>query len=142
MIYESFDSCFRFEVFGFRRNAREQNMFHSFEDLEVWKRACNLAVFVYECLKDSRDFGLKDQMQRAAVSVASNIAEGAERGGKDFLRFLTISRGSASELRTQAYIGFKVGAISSENMNHIVTETKGINRMLYALSSSLQKNET
>ena len=50
-------------------------MFHSFEDLEVWKRACNLAVFVYECLKDSRDFGLKDQMQRAAVSVASNIAE-------------------------------------------------------------------
>ncbi len=115
--------------------------FHSFEDLEVWKRACNLAVFVYESLKDSRDFGLKDQMQRSAVSVASNIAEGAERGGKDFLTFLTISRGSASELRTQAYIGFKVGAISSENMNHIVNETKGINRMLYSLSVSLKQTD-
>ncbi len=115
--------------------------FHSFEDLEVWKRGCNLAVFVYECLKASKDFGLKDQMQRAAISVPSNIAEGAERGGKDFMRFLTISRGSASELRTQAYIAFKVGAISSEDMNHIANETKGINRMLFALSASLRESD-
>lgn len=113
--------------------------FHSFEDLEVWKRACNLAVFVYECLKTSKDFGLKDQMQRAAVSVASNIAEGAERGGKDFIRFLTIARGSASELRTQAYISYKIGAISSDVMNQIVAETKGINRMLYSLATSISK---
>ena len=76
--------------------------FQSFEKLEVWKRACNLAVFVYTTMQENRDFGMKDQMQRAAVSIASNIAEGSERGGKDFKRYLRIARGSAAELRTQA----------------------------------------
>jgi S23 ribosomal protein. len=52
----------------------------SFEDLEVWKRSCRLAACVYELLRNCKDFGLKDQMTRAAVSIASNIAEGAERG--------------------------------------------------------------
>ena len=68
-------------------------MYRSFEELEVWKRACQLAVQVYETLRQRRDFALRDQMQRAAVSVASNIAEGAERGGKDFARFLRVARG-------------------------------------------------
>ena len=111
--------------------------FQSFEDLEVWKRSCNLAVFVYESLKDSRDFGMKDQMQRAAVSVASNIAEGSERGGKDFERFLKIARGSAAEVRTQAYIAARVGVINTEQMRKMVEETKGIARMLTGLAKSL-----
>ena len=78
--------------------------YQSFEELEVWKRACQLAVRVYELLKECHDFGLRDQMQRASVSIASNIAEGHERGGKDFARFLRVALGSAAELRTQAYI--------------------------------------
>ncbi|HVW38615.1 MAG TPA: four helix bundle protein, partial [Pirellulales bacterium] len=83
-------------------------MYQSFEELEVWKRACQIAVRVYELLRECREFGLRDQMQRAAVSIASNIAEGSERGGKDFVRFLTIARGSAAELRTQCYIARKI----------------------------------
>ena len=67
-------------------------MYASFEELDVWKRACQLAVRVYEVLDDCRDFGLRDQMQRAAVSIASNIAEGAERGPKEFAHFLRIAR--------------------------------------------------
>ena len=59
-------------------------MYRSFEELEVWKRSCKLAVMVYEVLREVRDCGLRDQMPRAAVSIASNIAEGSERGGKDF----------------------------------------------------------
>lgn len=63
--------------------------YRSFEELEVWQRACRLAVRVYEVLDGCRDYGLKDQLTRAAVSVASNIAEGAERGTvPDFIRFL------------------------------------------------------
>lgn len=112
-------------------------VFWSFEDLEVWKRACNLAVFVYEILKDNRDFGMRDQMQRAAVSIASNIAEGSERGGKDFKRYLRIAQGSAAELRTQVYIAAKVGMVSSQSMGHVVEETKNIARMLTGLSKSL-----
>ena len=63
----------------------------SFEDLDVWKRACRLATSVYEALRNCRDYGLKDQMTRAAVSVPSNIAEGHERGTtKEFVRYLRI----------------------------------------------------
>ncbi|MEZ6034761.1 MAG: four helix bundle protein [Planctomycetaceae bacterium] len=113
--------------------------FQSFEDLEVWKRACKLAVYTYESLKTSRDFSLRDQMQRDAVSIASNIAEGSERTEKDFLRFLSIARGSSSELRTQAYISFKIKLIDQQQMNLIVDETKQINRMLTGLAQSIQK---
>lgn len=115
--------------------------FHSFEDLEVWKRGCQLAVAVYQAVGDSRDFGLRDQMQRAAVSIPSNIAEGAERTRKDFLRFLVIARGSAAELRTQAYIAAKIGTINAEQMRLIVEETRGIAKMLVGLAGSL-KTET
>ena len=68
-------------------------MYHSFEELEVWKKGCQLAVAVYEALGGTREFALRNQMQRAAVSIPSNIAEGAERGGKDFARFLRVARG-------------------------------------------------
>jgi four helix bundle protein len=110
----------------------------TFEDLEVWKRSCNLAVFVYQALQTTRDFGLRDQMQRAAVAIASNIAEGSERPPKDFKRFLRIASGSAAELRTQAYIAAKVGVLTNEQLHHIVEETKGIGRMLTGLAKSLK----
>ncbi|MCA9150036.1 MAG: four helix bundle protein [Planctomycetales bacterium] len=112
--------------------------FRSFEDLDVWKRSCALAVRIYELLKESRDFGLRDQMQRAAVSIASNIAEGSERSPKDFKRFLHIARGSAAELRTQTYIAAKVGMISLEDMNALTRELKEISAMLTGLASSLK----
>jgi four helix bundle protein len=85
--------------------------YRSFEELEVWKRACQLAVDVYEVFKESKEYGIKDQMQRAGISIASNIAEGSERGGKEFIRFLRIARGSAAELRTQLYIAKKIGLV-------------------------------
>lgn len=91
----------------------------SFEKLEVWQRACNLAVHVYEVLELCKDFGLKDQMTKAAVSIASNIAEGAERGSNlDFIRFLHFSKGSAAELRTQVYIANKIRVIGADDQKN------------------------
>ncbi len=113
-------------------------MFQSFEELDVWKRACALAVRVMEALKEWREFNFRSQMQRAALSIASNIAEGHERGGKDFARFLRIARGSSAELRTQAYIAAKAGLLDKEIMMEVVHETRGISRMLFALSRSLE----
>ena len=113
--------------------------FQTFEDLEVWKRGCALAVFVYQSLVDVRDFGLRDQMQRSAVSIPSNIAEGYERTDKDFVRFLSIAKGSAAELRTQAYIATRVNLITSDQSNHIVDETKQLARMLQALANARMK---
>jgi four helix bundle protein len=76
-------------------------------------------------------------MQRAAVSIASNIAEGAERGGKDFQRYLRVARGSAAELRTQCYIAARIGMLTGDQMTHLVNETKEIARMLRGLAKSI-----
>jgi four helix bundle protein len=86
----------------------------SFEELEVCRRSARLAVKTYAVLGACRDYGLKDQMTRAAVSIASNIAEGAERDGRsEFIRFLHIAKGSAAELRTQAYIAQRISVLSA-----------------------------
>ncbi|GIW83360.1 MAG: four helix bundle protein [Gemmatales bacterium] len=114
-------------------------MYQSFEDLDVWKRSCQLSVQVYEMLRDCRDFALRDQMQRAAVSIPSNIAEGCERGGKDFIRFLSIARGSAAELRTQCYIAMKAKIITDSQMKSLTSELKEISRMLTGLANSIHR---
>lgn len=76
-----------------------------FKQLQVWQRACELSVKIYKLLKNCKDYGLRDQMQRASVSIASNIAEGAERKNKsEFRLFLNYAKGSAAELRTQIHI--------------------------------------
>jgi four helix bundle protein len=111
--------------------------YRSFEELEVWKRACQLAVDVYEVFKESKEYGIKDQMQRAGISIASNIAEGSERGGKEFIRFLRIARGSAAELRTQLYIAKKIGLVPPERFPVMISETKEIAKMLTGLAKSL-----
>ena len=113
-------------------------MYHSFEELDVWKRACQVAVDVHEILRKSKEFNLRNQMQRAGISIASNIAEGSERGGKDFIRFLPIARGSAAELRTQCYIACKIGVVSHDQMNPLITELKEISKMLTGLARSIK----
>ena len=113
--------------------------YHSFEDLDVWKRSCRVAVRVYEVLRDCRDWGLRDQMTRSAVSIASNIAEGAERDSKaEYLRFLHIAKGSAAELRTQLYIAQRIGLIDHVVQTQLTQELKEISSMLQALAKSLK----
>lgn len=113
----------------------------SFEDLEVWKRACKLAVRVYEVLQAFRDHGLKDQMTRSAVSIASNIAEGAERDSKaEYVRFLHIAKGSAAELRTQAYIAQRISSLPDPEARFLITELKEISSMLHGLIKSIKNS--
>jgi four helix bundle protein len=126
----------RFSVFGGKEGP--EMAYQSFEELEVWKRSCQLSVRIYQVLRECRDFGLRDQMQRAAVSIASNIAEGCERGGKDFARFLRIAQGSAAELRTQTYIAAKIGLLSTDQLNAIIQELKTIAKMLTGLRRSIE----
>lgn len=112
-------------------------VYRSFEELEVWKRSCSVAIGVYDIAKRTNDVGLKEQMQRAAVSIASNIAEGCERGGRDFSRFLRIALGSTAELRTQLYIARKLGDFDDEKLRSLISETKEISKMLTGLRKSL-----
>ena len=110
---------------GFRSSADNDVAYQSFEDLEVWKRACKLAVSAYDLTKDWRDYGLKNQMERCSVSIASNIAEGLKRGGKDFIRFRRTASGSAAELRSQPYIARKIGLIEETLFLKLLSEAKG-----------------
>jgi four helix bundle protein len=114
--------------------------YHSFEDLDVWKKSCSLAVKLYKLLKACSDYGLKDQMTRAAVSIASNIAEGAERDSiPEFIRFLHIAKGPAAELRTQIYIAYKIDVISKKEKDEFIEEIKSISSMFQVLIKH-QKN--
>ncbi|MBC8526570.1 MAG: four helix bundle protein [Candidatus Cloacimonetes bacterium] len=116
-------------------------MSSSFEDLEVWKKSCRLSIKLYNLLKDCRDYGIKDQMLRASVSIPSNIAEGNERNSiPDFQRFLNIAKGSAAELRTQVYISREIDIFSNKEAKELILELKSISKMLQALSNALNKN--
>jgi four helix bundle protein len=112
-----------------------------FRDLKVWQRAKELAVDVYAAVKRSpdlaKDFGLRDQMQRAAVSVCSNIAEGDERDtDKDAVRFFYIAKGSVAELITQLEIAKDARLVDSISADALIKEAEEIGAMLGALIKS------
>jgi four helix bundle protein len=114
--------------------------FQSFEELEVWKRACQQAVGILDMVDNFTNYSLKDQMTRCSISVPSNIAEGHGRNStKDFIRFLNYSQGSNGELRTQLYICGKKQLISKDSFDTILNENLEISNMLEGLRSSQQR---
>lgn len=114
----------------------------NFENLEVWKRACQLSVEIYKAMKELNDFGFKDQITRSSLSVPSNIAEGMVKpSNKEKIRFLHIANGSCVEMRTQIYIGMEIGYIPDETGSAWVQETREISSMLIGLTKSLNSNQ-
>jgi len=114
----------------------------TFEKLEVWKRSKDLAVRICRAMRESRDFGFRDQITRAAVSVPSNIAEGVERNSKaEFRNFLGIAKGSAGELRTQITIARELEYFSAVESDEMIGESIEISRMIHGLIRSLKKPE-
>src|SRR5438552_3440707 len=114
--------------------------YQSFEDLEVWQRTCRLAVEIFTNFRACKEFTLKDQICRAAFSIPSNVAEGAERGSaKDFAHFLNIAKGSCGELRTQLYIARKLDLLPGAAFNFLKKESTEIGSMLEGLRRSLLK---
>jgi four helix bundle protein len=116
-----------------------------FEDLESWKKARLLTNRVYEATtvgNFTRDFGLKDQIRRASISILSNIAEGFERGGdKEFLQFLAVAKGSCGEVRAQLYIALDQGYLSQDLFERLLNNADEIGRMISGLMKYLSKSE-
>jgi four helix bundle protein len=116
-----------------------------FEELEVWQKARAMAREIYACGSNrefARDFGLRDQIRRAAVSVVSNIAEGFERGGdREFRQFLAQAKGSCGEVRAQLYIALDQGYLSQEQFSCLRELALQISRMLAGLMSYLRSSE-
>lgn len=115
-----------------------------FEDIEVWQKARGLSKAIYAVTGDgafARDFGLSDQIRRAAVSVMSNIAEGFERGSnKEFIQFLYIAKGSAGEVRAQLYVALDQGYIDQNGFNSLKRDVSEISRMISGLITYLSRS--
>ncbi|RKZ79120.1 MAG: four helix bundle protein [Gammaproteobacteria bacterium] len=105
-----------------------------FQELRVWKRSKDLAVHVYKLTKQGefrKDFGLRDQLRRAAVSVPSNIAEGDELDtDKQAVRFFYIAKGSSAEVLTQSIIAKEIGYLKEDEFRYIEDECTAISGML------------
>jgi len=117
--------------------------YHSFEELEVWQRACRQCTATYEIFDGCKKYSLKDQIERCSLSVPSNIAEGHERNSKaDFQRFLTIALGSNAEFQTQLYIARKLNLIDQTTFQNLINESKEISAMIRGLWKSIARKTT
>jgi four helix bundle protein len=114
-----------------------------FEDLQIWQMAHALSVAIYGLTKDgefSRDWGLRDQIQRASVSVMSNIAEGFERYSRqEFKQFLSVARGSCAEVRSQIQLAKSLGYIADSDCSNIYEKCIELSRAIGGLRSSLDR---
>ncbi|MDR2358258.1 MAG: four helix bundle protein [Prevotellaceae bacterium] len=111
-----------------------------FEDLEIWKESMRVCTAVYDALKTCKDFGFKDQIQRASVSVPSNIAEGHERKSiKEYTQFLYIAKGSCGELRTQLYLSASLEYITKETGLKLIEQYLALSVKIYNYIQSINK---
>lgn len=119
--------------------------FRTFEEINAWQNARGLVRDVYALTRSGdfcKDHGLKDQIQRAAVSICSNIAEGFERrGNREFINFLWIAKGSAAEVCSQLHNARDVGYITGEQFKSIYDSAKQIGGMLFNLITVLSSTE-
>ena len=115
----------------------------SFEDLEVWQEGCDLAVEIYGITRKgdlSRDYGFRDQMTRAAVSIPSNIAEGKERETvPELIRYLYIAKGSAGELRTHIYVACRIGYLELDVFQTLIKRAELLSKRLASFIQSLRR---
>ncbi|MBL7032085.1 MAG: four helix bundle protein [Nitrospira sp.] len=116
----------------------------NFENLEVWKLARELTRRIYELTNKrmfSKDFALKDQIRRAAVSVLSNISEGYERdGNKELIQFLSIAKGSSGEVRAQLYIAMDQDYIEKAPCEKLIDSFKKLSIMISNFIEYLKKS--
>jgi four helix bundle protein len=117
-----------------------------FEDLIAWKKARILTRKIYSVStvgKFGKDFGLRNQIQRAAVSIMSNIAEGYERGAYgEFHHFVSIAKASCAEVRCQLYVAADVGYISADQFRELRAESEEVGRILGGLRRSIQQKRS
>lgn len=114
-----------------------------FEDLFAWQKARELTRQIYLLSRQghfSKDFGLRDQIQRASVSIMSNLAEGFERGSKsEFHQFIVIAKASCAEVCSQLYVAMDVGYITKEEFNYVGNLAIEVSRIIGGLKVSIQK---
>ena len=116
-----------------------------FEDLEIWKEARQLCKFIFNITEKepfAKDFKLRDQIRTSSGSVMDNIAEGFERdGNKEFTQFLSVSKGSCGECRSQSSRAFDYNYIDEEILQELILRTTQLSKKIYAFMSYFRKSE-
>ena len=113
-----------------------------FEDIEAWKQARELVSEIYKQFRSNKDYSFRDQIQRAALSVMSNIAEGFDRGtNKEFVQSLVIARGSVSEVRSMLYASQDVGYISGKTFNELSSRCFALTNLINGFIRYLRNSE-
>jgi four helix bundle protein len=119
--------------------------FQSFEEIEAWQKARELTRQVYALSKSgsfAKDYGLRDQVCRACVSVMANIAEGFERGGRrEFIQFLSTAKASAGEVRSHLFVALDQAYVTPETYDKLVNDAKEVSRMIAGLMKYLHSSE-
>jgi four helix bundle protein len=113
-----------------------------FEELEVWKDAKLLTVSIYKMMRENRDYGFRDQIQRASVSIMNNIAEGSESGSDlTNVRFLHIAKGSCAEVRSMLYLALELGYCTSEQQIELLSLTRKISAYINKLIAYVKSRQ-
>jgi four helix bundle protein len=113
-------------------------VFEKFEDILSWQKGIDLTVDIYNIFKSHRDFGFKDQIQRAVLSIPNNIAEGYERkSNKEFKQFLFIAKGSAGEVRSMLYVANRLKYITDDLFNSLYKRCIEISKLTSGLIQKL-----
>ena len=116
-------------------------MERNFEELRVWQQVRAFVNSIYDVMEGVKDYGFRDQIQRAAVSIMNNIAEGVESGSDaKYVNFLQISRGSCSEVRSMLYLCVDRKMINQNQFRDLKSEALSISNQLYRLIESILKN--
>jgi len=118
--------------------------FKTFKDIEAWQQARELTKDIYSVSADGsfvKDFGLRDQVRRACVSIMANIAEGHERSGTgEFVQFLSMAKGSAGEVESHLCVAFDLGYIDKLTFDRLSSATSKTARLIGALIQYLRKS--
>ena len=110
----------------------------AFEDLRIWQDAQEIALEIYEMFKDNKDFGFRDQIQRAVISISNNIAEGSEYGSDAMMiRYLKTSKGSCGEVKNMLYLCPKLGYCSNEKAVELIGRCKSLTNAIGAFIAYL-----
>lgn len=114
----------------------------SFKDLLVWQKASELTIEIYKHTRELKDFGFRDQIQRASVSIMNNIAEGyARRSDKSFRQFLLIAKGSNAEVESMLLLAEKLGYIETDTQILLIQSTEEIGKMLSSFVAKLSAKD-
>ena len=110
-----------------------------FEEIKAWQKSQDLSVELYRLFGSCQDYGFRDQICRAAVSISNNIAEGFERDtSKDFIRFLYIARGSSGEVRSMLYLAVRLGYLDEQTFESLKAQVEEVSRMIKGFINSIQ----